>query len=490
MKELFKSKIIIIEFFKKYSIQKRKKELENEPKLLNELNKKSILLNNQLKLENTNKTKINKQLEKIQNIKNGKIQIINVNRYVLRFLLIVLFYISFLNLALNLKGYNYFIYASAVIIIILSFLSILITFIIKKKIFTAYFYDYSIKKIFLMAVIFFGVGYFLNSYKNELEILNKKSILIKNAEINSIDELKNSTLEIANIDGRIKWKVDKNLKILTYENSKKGNINFKDTVIDDNNKVTLSFINEKDEVMWLKGKIIYFNWDTVKIKLKNKKIIEGEVYGKIIKLETGETLILNNNFELRDESKKISDFGVMGTNLNIKKIINNFLFTFLIIFILMEYEYYNFPFEEKEKIVSKLMLDEKNTLTIKKSVFSILRTIKLLMFPIALIQTLLIRNFIFSLFFDKNLKKGYDIINVLVSYFSKSYLLIFIILLLPILTELFNILKLIKRYIILNKIDRFSYVKKKRNYSRTMIYNSRKNNSYLNSFINRTSKKK
>ena len=180
----------------------------------------------------------------------------------------------------------------------------------------------------------------------------------------------------------------------------------------------------------------------------------------------------------------------MGTSLNIKKIINNFLFTFLIIFILIEYEYYNFPFEEKEKIVSKLMLNEKNTLTIKKSVFSILRTIKLLMFPIALIQTLLIRDFIFSLFFDKNLKKGYDIINVLVSYFSKSYLLIFIILLLPILTELFNILKLIKRYIILNKIDRFSYVKKKRNYSRTMIYNSRKNNSYLNSFINRTSKKK
>ena len=131
MKELFKSKIEIIEFFKKFFIQKRKTELENEPKLLNELNKKSTLLNNQLKLKNTNKTKINKQLEKIQNIKNGKIQIINVNRYVLRFLLIVLFYISFLNLALNLKGYNYFIYASSVIIIILSFLSMLITFQVK-----------------------------------------------------------------------------------------------------------------------------------------------------------------------------------------------------------------------------------------------------------------------------------------------------------------------------------------------------------------------
>ena len=60
MKELFKSKIEIIEFFKKFFIQKRKKELENEPKLLNELNKKSTLLKNQLKLKNTNKNNLPK----------------------------------------------------------------------------------------------------------------------------------------------------------------------------------------------------------------------------------------------------------------------------------------------------------------------------------------------------------------------------------------------------------------------------------------------
>ena len=228
-------------------------------------------------------------------------------------------------------------------------------------------------------------------------MLNKKSILIKNAEINSIDDLKNSSIEIINKDSKIKWKIDKNLKIITYEDSQKGFINIKDTVIDDNNKVNLSFINEKNEIMWLKGKIIYFNWDIVKIKLKNKETIEGEVYGKIIKLENGETLILNNNFELRDTSKKISDFGVMGTNLQIKKTINIFLFVFLIIFILIEYEYYNFPFEEKEKIINSLMSDEKNIQTIKKSVFAILRTVKLIMFPIALIQTLLMRNIIFNL---------------------------------------------------------------------------------------------
>lgn len=480
MKELFKGKIEIIEFFKKFYMERRKKEVENEPALLNELNKKSKILNDKLKLKNVNKNKINKKLEKIQNIKNGKTQIINLNKYVLRFSLIILLYISFLNIALNLKGYNYFIYVSAVIIIILSFLSILITVIIKKKIFTAYYYNYNIKKNFLIIIISIGIGYFLISYKTELEMLNKKSILIKNAEINSIDDLKNSTITITNKDGKIKWKVDKNLKILTNENSKKGNINIRDTVIEDNNKVTLSFINEKDEIIWLKGKIIYFNWDIVKIKLKNKKMIEGEVYGKIIKLENGETLILNNNFELRDTNKEISDFGVMGTNLEIKKIINNFLFIFLIIFILIEYEYYKFPFDENEKIISRLMENEKNGLIIKKSVFSILRTTKLLMLPIALIQTLLIRNFIFNLFFDKNLKKGYDIISLIVSYFSKSYLLIFIILLLPILIEIFKILKLIERYIKLNKIDKFSYLKKKRNYSRTIIYNSRKNTKYIN----------
>ena len=482
MKKIFKNKIEIIEFFKKFFIQKRKKELENEPTLVDKLNKKAKILNSKLKMKNINKKKINKQLEKIQNIKNGKIQIINVNRYILRFLLIILFYISFLNLSLNLNGYNYFIYISAVIVTILSFASMIITIIIKKKIFTAYYYNCDLKKIFLMIIIFLGIGYFLNSYKNQLEVLNRKSILIKNAEINSINDLKNSTLEIVNKDGKIKWKVNKNLKILTYENLKKGNINIKDTVIDDKNNVNLSFINEKGETMWLKGKIIYFNWDIVKIKLKNKKTVEGEVYGKIIKLETGETLILNNNFELRDTSKQISDFGVMGTKLKIKKAINNFLFVFLIILILTEYEYYNFPFEEKKKIISNLMIEEKNKIIIKKSVFSILRTIKLLMIPIALIQTFLIRNFILNLFFDSNLKKSYDVISVLVLYFSKSYFLIFIILLLPVLTEIFKILKLIEQHIKLNGIDRFLQQKKKRNYSRRMIYNSRKNNNYINNF--------
>jgi len=198
MKELFKSNIEIIEFFKKFFMEKRKKELENEPKLVNKLNEKAKILNNKLKLKNINKNKINKQLEKIQNIKNGKIQIINVNRYILRFLLIILFYIAFLNVSLNLKGYNYFIYISAVIITILSFISMIITIIIKKKVFTAYYYNYDLKKIFLMIILSLGIGYFLNSYKNQLEVLNRKSILIKNAEINSINDLKNSTIEIVN----------------------------------------------------------------------------------------------------------------------------------------------------------------------------------------------------------------------------------------------------------------------------------------------------
>lgn len=310
-------------------------------------------------------------------------------------------------------------------------------------------------------------------------MLNKKSILIKNAEINSIDDLKNSSIEIINKDSKIKWKIDKNLKIITYEDSQKGFINIKDTVIDDNNKVNLSFINEKNEIMWLKGKIIYFNWDIVKIKLKNKETIEGEVYGKIIKLENGETLILNNNFELRDTSKKISDFGVMGTNLQIKKTINIFLFVFLIIFILIEYEYYNFPFEEKEKIINSLMSDEKNIQTIKKSVFAILRTIKLIMFPIALIQTLLMRNIIFNLFFDTNSKKGYNLTSIIFSYFSKSYLLIFIIVLLPIFIEIYKILKLIEKYIKLHP-EKTSFKKNiKKSYSRIMIYNPRKINKCI-----------
>lgn len=43
--------------------------------------------------------------------------------------------------------------------------------------------------------------------------------------------------------------------------------------------------------MWIKGKIISFDPDTVKITLKDKRVIQGEVYGKIIKLDDGGTLI-------------------------------------------------------------------------------------------------------------------------------------------------------------------------------------------------------
>lgn len=327
-------------------------------------------------------------------------------------------------------------------------------------------------------MITLGTGYFLNSYRQELEDLNKKSVLIKEAEINSIDELKNSSIEIVNKDSRIKWRIDGNLKIITNEDSKKGNINIENTVIDDNNKVTLYFTNEKNESQWLKGKIIYFNWDTVKIRLKNKKRIEGEVYGKIIKLDNGETLILNKNFELRDENKKIRDFGVIGINLKIKEIINNLLFIALIIFIMIEYEYYKFPNEDRQKIIDRLMLNERKKKAIKKSVFSILQTVRLLMFPVALIQTYLLRNYILNLLFDKNLKKGYDTISVLLSYFSKSYLLIFIILLLPVFMENFKILKMIEKYIGKNGDDELSHMKNKRSYLRTIGYNRRKNNSY------------
>ena len=478
MKELFQGKIEIIELFKKYYTEVRKKEVENSTELLKELDRKVKILNIRLKIAGNEKEEIYRKLEKIQDIKNGKVGIVNVNRYIIRFLLIILLCISFLNISLNLKGYNYFIYVSAVIIILLSLLSILITVVIKKKIFSAYYYNYNIKKIFLIIMISLGTGYFLNSYRQELEDLNKKSVLIKEAEINSIDELKNSSIEIVNKDSRIKWRIDENLKIITNEDSKKGNINIENTVIDDNNKVTLYFTNEKNEPQWLKGKIIYFNWDTVKIRLKNKKRIEGEVYGKIIKLDNGETLILNNNFELRDENKKISDFGVIGINLKIKEIINNLLFIVLVIFILIEYEYYKFPNEDRQKIIDRLMLNERKKKAIKKSVFSMLQTVRFLMFPVALIQTYLLRSYILNLLFDKNLKKGYDTISVVLSYFSKSYLLIFIILLLPVFLENFKILKMIEKYIRENGDDELSHMKNKRNYSRIIGYNRRKNNSY------------
>lgn len=428
MKEMLKGKLEIVEFFKKYFTEKRKAEFNNEIKLVNKLNDK--MKNYTQQLNTKYDKKIDKKLQKIYDLKSGKIQIINVNRYIKRILLLILFYISLFNLSLNLKVYNHFIHVLVMFFIILSSLSVLITFIIKKKIFDAYYFNFNLKKLLPIFIFFAGIGYFLNSYKNTLEALNNKSILIRGAEMDSISELKNSTLEISNKEGKIKWKVDKNLKIITHEDSKNKNMKIVDTVIEDNNKVNLSFTNDKGEVVWIKGKIISFDPDTVKITLKDKRVIQGEVYGKIIKLDDGGTLILNNNFKLRDTNKKI---------------------------------------------VNRLMSNEKNLKTIRKSVFAILKTVKSLTFPIVLVQTLFLRNVIFNLFFEGNLKKGYDLTNVLLSYFSNSYLLIFIVLLLPILSEMYKILRLMANYININSsIDEPFDLKKKRKYSRIKIYNRRR----------------
>jgi hypothetical protein len=473
MKEMLKGKLEIIEFFKKYFTEKRKAEFNNEIKLVNKLNDK--MKNYTQQLNTKYDKKIDKKLQKIYDLKSGKIQIINVNRYIKRILLLILFYISLFNLSLNLKVYNHFIHVLVMFFIILSSLSVLITFIIKKKIFDAYYFNFNLKKLIPIFIFFVGIGYFLNSYKNTLEALNNKSILIRGAEMDSISELKNSTLEISNKEGKIKWKVDKNLKIITHEDSKNKNMKIMDTVIEDNNKVNLSFTNDKGEVVWIKGKIISFDPDTVKITLKDKRVIQGEVYGKIIKLDDGGTLILNNNFKLRDTNKKISDFGVTGPKTKTKTIINNLLFIFLIIIILIEHEFYKFPPDENRKIVNRLMSNEKNLKTIRKSVFAILKTVKSLTFPIVLVQTLFLRNVIFNLFFEGNLKKGYDLTNVLLSYFSNSYLLIFIVLLLPILSEMYKILRLMANYINTNSsIDEPLDLKKKRKYSRIKIYNRRR----------------
>ena len=105
----------------------------------------------------------------------------------------------------------------------------------------------------------------------------------------------------------------------------------------------------------------------------------------------------------------------------------------------------------------------------------LLSFVKSLTFPIVLVQTLFLRNVIFNLFFEGNLKKGYDLTNVLLSYFSNSYLLIFIVLLLPILSEMYKILRLMANYINTNSsIDEPLDLKKKRKYSRIKTYNRRR----------------
>ena len=93
------------QIFKKYFTEKRKAEFNNEIKLVNKLNDK--MKNYTQQLNTKYDKKIDKKLQKIYDLKSGKIQIINVNRYIKRILLLILFYISLFNLSLNLKVYNH-----------------------------------------------------------------------------------------------------------------------------------------------------------------------------------------------------------------------------------------------------------------------------------------------------------------------------------------------------------------------------------------------
>jgi len=68
MKELFQGKLEIVQLFKKYFTEIRKKEVENSTELLKELDRKTKVLNSKLKIENNEKDKIYRKLEKIQDL--------------------------------------------------------------------------------------------------------------------------------------------------------------------------------------------------------------------------------------------------------------------------------------------------------------------------------------------------------------------------------------------------------------------------------------
>ena len=66
MKELFQGKIEIIELFKKYYTEVRKKEVENSTELLKELDRKTKVLNSKLKIEIMKKIRFTESLKKFR----------------------------------------------------------------------------------------------------------------------------------------------------------------------------------------------------------------------------------------------------------------------------------------------------------------------------------------------------------------------------------------------------------------------------------------
>ena len=483
MKEIIKVLQVLYKIVVSYIISTKVKLMRNENKYLKNdvcLNKFKFKILKKLEEQIKNlkkeceKDKNKKNIQKLYykrkkylKIKNNQIKIMDFSQFFLEITVYVMLILTSLNIAWQIKVLNYHIY----LLIFVSWITFVIVWMslvfirwaslfwvqMTKKFYIGAFYLH-IKwdKIIIGIILLFLANLTFQNYTKKLLEKNQSFLILESDDVDDMDLLKNSTIEILNENYHFKWSVDKNGKIIDSRNKIEGNYRVENLLVKENSSLMLyyeknrsNFEEENGNLNSQKGEYVDLKNNVVKIFSKNKIYSGNIISGKVIKLSNGIYLPLNSSYRYfqKDKGKEIF---IVDKKLKIKKQINYVMFLISVIFMLLltlKNRYFELEFITKEKIMYKILQREKKySFEIRKLVLSILKIIRMATAIYIPVQVYLLRNIVFSLFLEKSLYKINKNINLLFSLlFSQTFLLT--ILIFYGLRKLYKILRVIAKII-------------------------------------------
>lgn len=241
MKEIIKVLQVLYKIIVSYIISTKVKLMRNENKYLkNDVRLKKFKFMMLKKIENEirelrkvceeNKTKKNlKKLyykrKKYLKIKNNQIKIMDFSQFFLEITVYVMLILTSLNIAWQIKVLDYHIY----LLIFVSWITFVIVWMslvfirwaslfwvqMTKKFYIGAFYLH-IKwdKIIVGIILLFLANLTFQNYTKKLLEKNQSFLILESDDVDDMDLLKNSTIEILNENYHFKWSVDKNGKII------------------------------------------------------------------------------------------------------------------------------------------------------------------------------------------------------------------------------------------------------------------------------------
>ena len=413
MQEIIKVLQVLYKTIISYLISTKVKLMQNENKYLkNDIRLKKFKFTILKKMENEirklrkvceeNKTKKNlKKLyykrKKYLEIKNNQIKIMDFSQFFFEITVYAMLILTSLNIAWQIKVLDYHIY----LLIFVSWITFVIVWIslvfirwaslfwvqMTKKFYIGAFYLHiKWNKIIVGIILVSLANLTFQNYTKKLLEKNQSFLILESDDVDDMDLLKNSTIEILNENYHFKWSVDKDGKIIDSRNKMEGNYRVENLLVKENSSLMLyyeknrnNFEEENGNLKSQKGEYIDLKNNVVKIFSKHKIYSGNIISGKVIKLSNGIYLPLNSSYRYFQKNKGKEIF-IVDKKLKIKKQINYVMFLISVIFMLLltlKDRYFELEFITKEKIMYKILQREKKySFEIRKLVlYKILRVI-------------------------------------------------------------------------------------------------------------------